>query len=186
MMRGVSLVLTVASVQATTFELFELPASASPHPYCNDGTQAGYYHDTDYSKLGKVHVHLQGGNLCENDEVCQARCDRDGDGVVDNRLCTASSRQVMVKEGGLYSNLSDNPLADYWHVIVPYCSSDTWAGTGRSPHTGYYFHGKYILRSLTLPFHGHTYPYRDVLKSLKHHYGLSSASDFILSGEYSV
>ena len=56
----------------------------------------------------------------------------------------------MVKEGGVYSNRSDNPLADYWHVIVPYCSSDTWAGTGRSLETGYYFHGKHVFRSLTL------------------------------------
>ena len=34
------------------------------------------------------------------------------------------------------------------HVIVPYCSSDTWAGTGRSEVTGYYFHGKHIFRSV--------------------------------------
>ena len=50
-------------------------------------------------------------------------------------------------EDGLYSNKTENPLADYWHVIVPYCSSDTWAGTGRSEVTGYYFHGKHIFRS---------------------------------------
>ena len=81
---------------ATRFELFQLPENAQPHPQpvCNDGSQAGFYHDTDYSKLGKVHVHLEGGNLCENDEVCQERCDRDGDGQVDNRLCTASTKQV--------------------------------------------------------------------------------------------
>ena len=62
----------------------------------------------------------------------------------------ANTREVMVQEGGLYSNHSDNPLADYWHVIVPYCSSDTWAGTGRSLETGYYFHGKHVFRSLSL------------------------------------
>ena len=58
-----------------------------------------------------------------------------------------SGHQVMVREGGLYSNSSDNPLANYWHVIIPYCSSDTWAGEGRSEVTGYYFHGKHIFRS---------------------------------------
>ena len=89
----------------------------------------------------------------------------------------------MVKEGGVYSNRSDNPLADYWHVVVPYCSSDTWAGTGRSLETGYYFHGKHVFRSLTL---ARTCSYshcRDVLNSLSHHYDLFSASDFILSGQ---
>ena len=33
--------------------------SGLPQPLCNDGSQAGYYHDTDYSKLAKIHVHLQ-------------------------------------------------------------------------------------------------------------------------------
>ena len=51
------------SVEATVFELFQLPEAVHPHPqpYCNDGSQAGYYHDTDYSKLARVHVHLQVG-----------------------------------------------------------------------------------------------------------------------------
>ena len=66
---------------------------------------------------------------------------------MEGRLCTASTQQVLVMEDGLYSNKTENPLADYWHVIVPYCSSDTWAGTGRSEVTGYYFHGKHIFRS---------------------------------------
>ena len=90
------LVSVSVSVQSTTFELFQLPESSNPHPqpYCNDGSQAGYYHDTDYTKLGKVHVHLQGGNLCDSDGACEVRCDRDGDGQVDNSLCTASTQQV--------------------------------------------------------------------------------------------
>ena len=142
-------VVCVDTVRATRFELFQLPETSWPHPqpYCNDGSQAGYYHDTDYTKLGRVHVHLEGGNLCDSDQDCLARCDADGDGEVEGRLCTASTQQVMVREGGLYSNSSDNPLANYWHVIIPYCSSDTWAGTGRSEETGYYFHGKHIFRS---------------------------------------
>ena len=67
---GCSLVLLLAlllaaglRVEATVFELFQLPEAVHPHPqpYCNDGSQAGYYHDTDYSKLARVHVHLQVG-----------------------------------------------------------------------------------------------------------------------------
>ena len=90
----------------------------------------------------------------------------------------------MVREGGLYSNRSENPLANYWHVIVPYCSSDTWAGTGRSEETGYYFHGKHIFRSdpdMTC-YNSHLTLFRDVLNSLSHHYDLFSATDFVLSG----
>ena len=88
-------------------------------------------------------------------------------------------------EDGLYSNKTENPLADYWHVIVPYCSSDTWAGTGRSEVTGYYFHGKHIFRSDShTPYtNSHSLSHcRDVLNSLSHHYDLFSATDFVLSG----
>ena len=92
----------------------------------------------------------------------------------------------------MYSNHSDNPLADYWHVIVPYCSSDTWAGTGSSEVTGYYFHGKHIFRtasrtcrqleSLAQCIVLILLLCRDVMNSLSHHYGLFSATDFVLSG----
>ena len=107
---------------------------------------------------------------------------------MEGRLCTASTQQVLVMEDGLYSNKTENPLADYWHVIVPYCSSDTWAGTGRSEVTGYYFHGKHIFRSDShTPYtNSHSLSHcRDVLNSLSHHYDLFSATDFILSGSTS-
>ena len=88
-------VVCVDTVRATRFELFQLPETSWPHPqpYCNDGSQAGYYHDTDYTKLGRVHLHLEGGNLCDSDQDCLARCDGDGDGEVEGRLCTASTQQ---------------------------------------------------------------------------------------------
>ena len=79
--------MSLSLAKAVTLELFELPEHSypNPEPYCNDGTQAGYYHDTDLSKLSKIHVHLQGGAMCESDEDCVKRCDKDGDGVVDAR-----------------------------------------------------------------------------------------------------
>ena len=45
--------------------------------------------------------------------------------------------QTIERGSGLFSDDAANPLRDYWHVIVPYCSSDTWAGTGFSQDTGY-------------------------------------------------
>ena len=162
------LLLFVSSTTAVTFELFELPSHTYPQALCNDGTEAGYYHDTDLSKLDKVHVHLQGGNLCDSDVDCLARCDRNHDGEVDNSLCTASSRQTIDVNGGLFADDEENPLRDYWHVNVPYCSSDTWAGTGKSHETGYFFHGKNI--------------FRNVMNSLSHHFNLFDASEFVLSG----
>ena len=125
-----NLLFLVSAVSAVSLELFELPSHTYPQGVCNDGTAAGYYHDTDLSKLGKVRVHLNGGNLCDSDQTCLDCCDRDHDGEVDNHLCTADTRQTVQQDDGLFAGGEENPLHDFWHVMVPYCSSDTWAGTG--------------------------------------------------------
>merc|ERR1711970_1562745 len=100
----ISFLFLVSSVSSVSLELFELPSNTYPQGICNDGTRAGYYHDTDLSKLNKVHVHLNGGNLCDSDQTCEDRCDQDHDGQVDNRLCTASTKQAMEKNHGLVSD----------------------------------------------------------------------------------
>jgi len=155
-------------VSCATLELFELPSHTYPDSLCNDGTHAGYYHDTDLSKLDKVHVHLNGGNLCDSDQTCLDRCDQNHDGQIDNHLCTASTKQTVQKDTGFFSSREDNPLHDFWHVMVPYCSSDTWAGTGHSDGTKLYFHGKNI--------------FRNVMNSIAHHFNLFQAKVFVLSG----
>ena len=71
------LLLSIPAVPAVDLELFELPSHTYPDALCNDGTRAGYFHDTDLTKLDKVHVHLNGGNLCDGDEACVERCDQD-------------------------------------------------------------------------------------------------------------
>ena len=162
------LLLIVPAVPAVDLELFELPSHTYPDALCNDGSRAGYFHDTDLTKLDKIHVHLNGGNLCDDDEACVERCDQDHDGVVDNHLCTAATKQTQHRNNGLFSSDQENPLHDFWHVIVPYCSSDTWAGTGYSAESGYYFHGKHI--------------FRNVMNSLAHHFNLFEAKEFVLSG----
>ena len=40
----------LAVAEGATFELFELPSQTYPDAICNDGTRAGFYHDTDLSK----------------------------------------------------------------------------------------------------------------------------------------
>ena len=42
--------LSAVAVNGATFELFELPSQTYPEAVCNDGTRAGFYHDTDLSK----------------------------------------------------------------------------------------------------------------------------------------
>merc|ERR1712141_211677 len=153
---------------SANLEWFELPSHTYPDSLCNDGTHAGYYHDTNFTKLKKVHVHLNGGNLCDSDETCLARCDQNHDGVVDNHLCTASTVPAVHKNNGLFSDSQENPLQDFWHVMVPYCSSDTWGGTGYSEGAGYFHHGKHI--------------FRDVMDSLADRFNIFEASEVVLSG----
>ena len=144
----------MSAVSAVSLELFAVPSHTYPQGVCNDGTAAGYYHDTDLSKLGKVRVHLNGGNLCDSDQTCLDRCDRDHDVEVDNHLCTADTRQTVQQDDGLFAGGEKNPLHDFWLVMVPYCSNDTWAGKGYSDQSGYYFHGKQPLPPLQpLPSH---------------------------------
>ena len=42
-----------------------------------------------------------------------------------------------MRDSGFFSDDEANPLRDYWHVFIPYCSSDTWGGTGYSEGSGY-------------------------------------------------
>ena len=43
-----------AAADGATFELFELPIQTYPDAICNDGTRAGFYHDTDLSKYVRI------------------------------------------------------------------------------------------------------------------------------------
>jgi len=163
---------TLEVILATNLVHVELPEAEYPGGVCNDGTRAGYFHDTDVSKQGKkVHVGLNGGALCDSKEACLDRCDRDHDGEVDNHLCTADNRTSINTNNIFFSPDQKNPLHDYWHVKVPYCTSDTWAG-GRNPSeetNGYAFHGKTV--------------FRNVMNHLSHHFNLFEATHFVLTGE---
>ena len=47
-----------AVVNGANFELFELPSQTYPDAVCNDGTRAGFYHDTDLSKYVNCKVNF--------------------------------------------------------------------------------------------------------------------------------
>jgi len=165
------LLLFTPACLAATLQRIDLPELEYPGGVCNDGTRAGYFHDTNVTKQGKkVHVMLRGGNLCDSQETCLDRCDSDHNGEIDNRLCTADTRESLQADSGFFSSEPANPLNDYWHVDVPYCTSDTWAGT-RNPSeetNSYAFHGKTV--------------FRNVMNHMSHHFNLFEATHFVLSG----
>ncbi|XP_054734852.1 palmitoleoyl-protein carboxylesterase NOTUM [Anastrepha obliqua] len=91
---------------------------------CNDGSRAGFYLRKNPSSKKWI-VFLEGGWHCYDTRSCRARWLRL------RHLMTSAQWPETRDVGGILSPLpEDNP---YWHnanhVLVPYCSSDSWSGT---------------------------------------------------------
>ncbi|XP_036336864.1 palmitoleoyl-protein carboxylesterase NOTUM [Rhagoletis pomonella] len=91
---------------------------------CNDGSRAGFYLRKNLNSKKWI-VFLEGGWHCYDKRSCRARWLRL------RHLMTSAQWPETRDVGGILSPLpNENP---YWHnanhVLVPYCSSDSWSGT---------------------------------------------------------
>ncbi|XP_068150666.1 palmitoleoyl-protein carboxylesterase NOTUM [Drosophila tropicalis] len=115
---------------------------------CNDGTHAGYYL-RKHPNSKKWIVFLEGGWHCFDVRSCRARWMRL------RHLMTSSQWPETRDVGGILSpHPEENP---YWHnanhVLIPYCSSDSWSGTRTEPdkrdrENSWRFMGALILRQV--------------------------------------
>ncbi|KAH8342952.1 hypothetical protein KR059_002165 [Drosophila kikkawai] len=115
---------------------------------CNDGTHAGYYLRKQPSSKKWI-VFLEGGWHCFDVRSCRARWMRL------RHLMTSSQWPETRDVGGILSpHPEENP---YWHnanhVLIPYCSSDSWSGTRtepdtRDPENSWRFMGALILKQV--------------------------------------
>ncbi|XP_023169833.1 palmitoleoyl-protein carboxylesterase NOTUM [Drosophila hydei] len=115
---------------------------------CNDGTHAGFYLRKQPNSKKWI-VFLEGGWHCFDNRSCRARWLRL------RHLMTSSQWPETRDAGGILSPHADeNP---YWHnanhVLVPYCSSDSWSGTRierdtRDRENSWRFMGALILRQV--------------------------------------
>ncbi|XP_064539902.1 palmitoleoyl-protein carboxylesterase NOTUM [Drosophila montana] len=115
---------------------------------CNDGTHAGFYLRKQPNSKKWI-VFLEGGWHCFDNRSCRARWLRL------RHLMTSSQWPETRDVGGILSpHAEENP---YWHnanhVLVPYCSSDSWSGTRTEPDTrdrenSWRFMGALILRQV--------------------------------------
>ncbi|KAH8380166.1 hypothetical protein KR009_009301 [Drosophila setifemur] len=115
---------------------------------CNDGTHAGFYLRKQPSSKKWI-VFLEGGWHCFDLRSCRARWMRL------RHLMTSSQWPETRDVGGILSpHPEENP---YWHsanhVLIPYCSSDSWSGTRTEPVTtdpenSWRFMGALILRQV--------------------------------------
>ncbi|CAB3254756.1 unnamed protein product [Arctia plantaginis] len=112
---------------------------------CNDGSPAGYYFRRGINNDHWV-VYLEGGGYCWDTVSCKARWRRRPSLMSSTRWPRARRAPAL-----LSADPSANPLwHDSNHVLLPYCSSDMWAGTRSSPHlgTGFHFAGRLIVRAV--------------------------------------
>ena len=111
---------------------------------CNDGSPAGYYIRRARGSRRWV-VFLEGGWFCFDAASCEARWLR-------LRTLMSSDRWPAVKTAGgiLSSDTAENPhFADANHVLVPYCTSDSWSGTARRrPGSRFSFLGAEIVQAV--------------------------------------
>ncbi|XP_061686210.1 carboxylesterase notum2 [Syngnathoides biaculeatus] len=97
----------------------------NPHVTCNDGTPAGFYLK-EIRGSRRWLLFLEGGWCCYSKETCDSRYQNIP------RLMSSSGWPLTKSGHGILSTqVAENP---YWHntniVVIPYCSSDVWSGTG--------------------------------------------------------
>jgi hypothetical protein len=111
---------------------------------CNDGSPAGYYIRRNPASRRWV-VFLEGGWYCYDRVSCEARW---------LRLRTLMSSSLWPEDktvgGILSSDREENPhFAEANHVLLPYCSSDSWSGTARAaPGQKFAFLGAEIVQEV--------------------------------------
>ncbi|XP_055376229.1 palmitoleoyl-protein carboxylesterase NOTUM [Condylostylus longicornis] len=112
---------------------------------CNDGSQAGFYLRKSPGAKRWV-VFLEGGWHCFDIKSCRSRW------LKFRHLMTSAQWPENRDVGGILSPLpEENP---YWHnanhVLVPYCSSDSWSGTKTQIETrdGWRFMGSLIIKQV--------------------------------------
>jgi len=140
------------------------PAEASTYgSRCLDGSPSGFYYK-NYSisaSRTKWLVQLVGGGFCAPNATRT-------DGVDD---CYARAKTNLGSSNNWGQNSGYNPpdFASTWNIaVVPYCGGDFHSGTRMQPVVGLYYAGHNTVAA--------------VIQKLKAAYGLTQATEFILSG----
>lgn len=112
---------------------------------CNDGSQAGFYLRRSPGSQRWV-VFFEGGWYCYDQKSCRTRWLR-----MRHLMTSVGWPEFREAAGILSPSAKENP---YWHdanhVLVPYCSSDSWTGRKGVPDSrdGWRFMGSLIVRQV--------------------------------------
>jgi len=145
------------------YSLGWVPLTDYPNAVCNDGSVAGYYYKPGRDNAEWV-VHLEGGGFCYDETSCTDRAKNSPD------LTSSKNYPDQINGTGMLSTLStENPFwYDAQHVLIKYCSSDSFSGNNSNSILGWKFMGSHIARS--------------VFDHLIRRRGLHMARQLILSG----
>lgn len=114
-------------------DLQRFDLDAFPEARCNDGTVAVFYFRPGATAAGRDNwlIELQGGGACASPSTCAARwCSIDQQ--FSATAMSSRNQPAAWKADGITRRAGPagevNPFADWNHVFVHYCSSDTWDG----------------------------------------------------------
>src|SRR5262245_26956367 len=100
-----------------------------PDALCNDGTRAVFYvrRYADDAYSNHWHIHLQGGGNCTTAQSCADRwCSVDTNFGAKQMSTTGTPPRIRAR--GIFDRSSRNSFRLWNHVLVYYCSSDSWTG----------------------------------------------------------
>jgi hypothetical protein len=141
----------VSSVQ-TALNKYTVMNAAARQAVCNDGSPAVYYwRPGQHDEQDKWIIWLRGGGGCNNSSDCQTR-------MVQNQSETSSNLapDSQRPDGILSDDPTVNPDFYAWnHVMIHYCSSDTWTGDATQTEADWeiQFKGNRIVQSVIEDLH---------------------------------
>ena len=114
--------------------LFVPTAPAFPaNVFCNDGTTPVYYvrRAQRAQDRNRWHIHLEGGGRCSDGKSCASRwCSVDTNFGADKM--SSSRATTSPRAGGIFSTAPNNAFRGWNHVLISYCSSDSWSGRAQN------------------------------------------------------
>ncbi|MEZ4366725.1 MAG: pectin acetylesterase-family hydrolase [Kofleriaceae bacterium] len=120
---------------------FALHHLSDPDAVCNDGSPGAYFLRPGTPGNDRWIIHLSGGDMCASPAACATRW------AQAPQLMSSTLLPTTIHPGGIFSlDHGKNPVfAEDNHVVVHYCSSDLYAGTGEDAGAGWRFHGRAIV-----------------------------------------
>lgn len=123
-------------------QLVNTSPAGFPDAVCNDESPAAFYFRpyTGSENANRWIIVLQGGGDCGDDQSCSRRWFAEDTllpGFGSNSM-SAVNLPDAINGNGVLERVGQNPMGDWNHVLIHYCSSDRWTGTSRSDVVAYF------------------------------------------------